>query len=186
MAASDSAACRGSLCSTSASGNTSPASLCPAADLTGHSHGREGWGCERKSKPCLLHASRPDQRHHQGWRVPRRPRRNTRSSPLQRSAVQLHISRKSLQQSLRRYRSLTARMPTVQREDLKDLGADITRRHRVMRCSNLVISRMISDESRVELPARGRRRRREQGIHPKLSILGYVLELSQRVTVLES
>ena len=66
------ASCRGSPCSTSASGSTSPASPCQAAELTGHSHGREGWGCELESKPCLLEAKQAGPApSRQGWRVPR-------------------------------------------------------------------------------------------------------------------
>jgi len=44
-------------------GSTSPASPCRAAELTGHSHGREGWGCERRASLACLKASRPGQRH---------------------------------------------------------------------------------------------------------------------------
>src|SRR5216683_4264895 len=62
MVASASVWCRGSPCSTSASG-TSPASPCQAAELTGRSHGREGWGCERRASLACLKPSRPDQRH---------------------------------------------------------------------------------------------------------------------------
>src|SRR6266851_3857157 len=63
MVTSASVSCRGSPCSTSASGNTSRASPCRAAELTGHSHGREGWGCEWRPSLACLRPSRPDQRH---------------------------------------------------------------------------------------------------------------------------
>ena len=72
MAASASAWCRGRPCSTTVSGSTSPASPRPAG-LTGHSHDREDWGCERKSKPLLLvdkHAGLAPSG--KGWRVPHR------------------------------------------------------------------------------------------------------------------
>ena len=61
MTGSDSVSFPGNPPSNGISAATSPALPCPAAESTGRSDGREGWGCEQKKQRCPLDASGPYQ-----------------------------------------------------------------------------------------------------------------------------